>query len=123
MPIPANSAWTDNSLIDLEKDELASGDWVDKVIVNKLESGFRDDDDFFCPIYSPDMRKEVSGLDIHRSRYDYDSDDSSEIATSSISSEVDMHYQSSLPNAMTNIGAKSKLKKPTGRMMKNPATR
>lgn len=128
--ISADSPWTDGPGLNLQKGdatEMGSRDWA----VNKLECGIKDDDsirdddslrdNFYCQRYLPDMRREVPEFDMHRSPFDSDSD-GSEMATSN-SSELDMHYQFSLPRAIPSNGRSSKLKKPTSKISMSPETR
>ncbi|XP_020254915.1 kinesin-like protein KIN-14Q isoform X1 [Asparagus officinalis] len=110
-------------LMSADDTEIGSQNWVDKIMVNKLESTVRDDsirddesirNDFFYQRYLPDTRKEIPEFDTRRNRFDYDSDDS-EMATSN-SSEVDMHYQFSLPKAFP----RSNMKQPKSKISKSP---
>lgn len=87
----ADSPWHDKSRFNLQKGsdrEMGYGKWVDKIMVNKLESGIVDDDslrdwerdggqlpNFFYQRSLPNIRKESQEFELQRSRFDSDSDD------------------------------------------------
>ncbi|WOL10299.1 kinesin-4-like isoform X1 [Canna indica] len=132
--------------------DFVSGDWVDKIMVNKQDIAIRDDSsmidwegdngtpDLFYQRYLPDMvvypdkqhhknsmkRKDSYELEMHRSRSYYaatDDSDDLDIATSD-SSEADMLWQFNIQNVRTttNEGG-SRIKNPQPKPTKSPDIR
>ncbi|XP_077218432.1 kinesin-like protein KIN-14F [Tasmannia lanceolata] len=141
--------WPDNSpRIDSQKaddKETASGDWVDKVMVNKLEGQTGTDPlrcweannsplpEFFYQSYIPDMRMYSDqqynrNLASRKERSEYemattDDSDELEMATSD-SSEADVLWQFNLPKITSAAsGGGSRMKKPQPKLAKSPDPR
>ncbi|XP_010245442.1 PREDICTED: kinesin-like protein KIN-14G [Nelumbo nucifera] len=136
-----------------DEKEACTGDWVDKVMVNKQETVNRNENPLgnwegengqlpglFYQRYVPDLKvypeqlysrmttnkKESNYYDLQRSRFDMattDDSDELEVATSD-SSEPDLLWQFNLPK-VTSIpnGAGSKIKKPHPKTAKSPELR
>lgn len=141
--------WPDNSpRVDFQKGddkETGSGDWVDKVMVNKLDSSSGGENslrrwdgsngplpDFFYPSYLPDVRMysepQYNRQGSRKESREYDTamtDDSDELEmATSDSSEADMLWQFNFPkvsNAATGVG--SRIKKPQTVPVKSPDLR
>ncbi|KAM4118982.1 hypothetical protein ACJW30_03G024700 [Castanea mollissima] len=142
------------TLIGKEDDkDFVSGEWVDKIMVNKHDSASGDEtlvrhwevDNRLSPemfgesyISAPSKiypeqalnkltanKKDIQDYDVPSSRYEVATDDSDELeAATSDSSEPDMHWQQNLPK-LTNIsnGLKSKPKKTNPKPTKNQESR
>ncbi|KAJ6794334.1 Uncharacterized protein M6B38_232000 [Iris pallida] len=147
--------WSDNSpSLNIKKGyekEIGSGDWVDKVMVNKYEAAIRNDipvgdwegdgghlPDIFNQRYMPDtrvyadhkysrntsMKKESHEFEIQKSRFDSaDDSDDLDFATSD-SSEADVLWQLNLPKVTSSVnGSGSRTKKPQTKPANSPDLR
>lgn len=107
---------------DCEK-EAVSGDWVDKIVVNKQDHersdnimGWEEDDRQSPDMFYPKQNSQSQTVT------PYDSDDPD--ATTSDSSEIDFHWQPNVVHKANNIPSMgSKLRKPSPKQIKNPELR
>lgn len=102
--------------------EAVSGDWVDKIVVNKQDlerndniMGWEEDDQQPPDIFYPKQNSQSQTVT------PYDSDDPD--ATTSDSSEIDFHWQPNVHKATNIPSIASKLRKPSPKQIKNPEIR